>query len=97
MYFTWLHKPVMFDFDPVKDAANIAKHGLSLADLLEFDDAPIIVPDARRDYGEDRFRAFGLIDGQPHSIAFTVRDRLTRLISFRRAHRKEIKRYDPQA
>ncbi len=88
---------MVFEHDPAKDATNVAKHGLSLADFVEFDDAPIIVPDARRDYGEDRYRAFGLIDGEPHSIAFTVRDEAMRLISFRRVHWKEMKRHDPQA
>ena len=65
--------PVKFDFDPAKDGANIAKHGLSMADFAKFDDAATIVPDIRREYGEDRFRAFGLIGGVPHSIAFTMR------------------------
>ena len=45
------------DFDPAKDLANRAKHGLSLADAAELDwDAANIVPDTRFDYGELRSR-----------------------------------------
>jgi uncharacterized protein len=83
-----------FEFDPEKDARNQAKHGLSLADFSGFDADPVVVADDRRDYGEERFRAFGMVDGKPHSIAFTVRGNAMRLISFRRAHAKELKRYD---
>lgn len=53
-----------------------------------------MVEDDRRDYGEQRFRAFGLIDGRPHSVVFTVRGSAMRLISFRRAHAKEWRRYE---
>jgi len=41
-------------FDPAKDAANIAKHGLSLADFAGFDSASITEIDDRYDYGEVR-------------------------------------------
>jgi uncharacterized DUF497 family protein len=50
-------------FDPVKDAANKVKHGLSLADFTGFDDVAISRVDDRYDYGETRFRSLGMIDG----------------------------------
>lgn len=81
-------------FDPTKDEANIAKHGLSLADFMGFDADPVTVADTRRDYGEPRFRGFGRIDGIGHSIAYALRDGNVRLISFRRAHEKEMRRYE---
>ena len=83
-----------FEFDPDKDARNKEKHQLSLGDFAGFDADPVVVEDDRSDYGEQRFRAFGLIDGKPHSIAFTVRGSAMRLISFRRAHSKELRRYE---
>lgn len=83
-----------FEFDPDKDARNLEKHQLSLGDFTGFDAGPVVVADDRRDYGEERFRAFGLIDGKPHSIAFTVRGGAMRLISFRRAHAKELRHYE---
>ncbi len=81
-------------FDLAKDAANLAKHGLSLADYTGFDTAPVVVQDDRYDYGEVRWQAFGRIDGLGHCIVFTVMGETTRLISFRRAHDKEMRRYE---
>ncbi len=59
------------EFDPAKDAANKIKHGLSFADFRGFDSPPQLVVDVRNNYGENRFRAFGRIEGVPHSVAFT--------------------------
>lgn len=76
------------------DAANVAKHGVSLADAAGFDLlAAAVLVDDRRDYGETRFRAFGRIDEQSFCLAFTVRDTTVRPISFRRAHEKEMRKY----
>ena len=55
-------------FDPAKDAANIAKHGLSFADFSGFDAEPTVVADDRRGYGEARFRAFGRVAGAARSL-----------------------------
>ena len=82
------------EFDPDKDAANIAKHGLSLADagMIDLPRAAVMV-DARIDYGEVRYRAFGRIGDEGYCLAFTLRANVLRPISFRRAHEKEMKRY----
>lgn len=85
---------MQIEFDPDKDAANIAKHGLSLADYEGFDTAPTIVIDTRVDYGESRFVALGRIGGVPHAIVYTRRGDLMRLIGFRRAHEKELRRHE---
>ncbi len=82
------------EFDPDKDAANIAKHGVSLSragdlEILAF------IEDDRSEYGETRFRAWGLIEGRYHCLVFTHRNGRVRAISLRRAHKKEIDRYVP--
>lgn len=82
------------EFDPSKDEANVAKHGLSLARAADFLDEVTIVDD-RFDYGETRFRSFGLLDGAPHCLVFTIRDGEIRPISLRRAHEEEYRRYVP--
>lgn len=81
------------EFDPAKDASNIARHGLSLADFAGFDAEPTVLVDDRKDYGEVRYRAFGRIDGRGHCLVFTYRGNDMRLISFRPAHEKEMKRH----
>jgi uncharacterized protein len=81
-------------FDPMKDAINIAKHGLSLGDFRGFDEEPITVVDDRFDYGEQRFQARGLIGGKAFCLIYTETADGIRVISFRRAHAKEMRRYE---
>ena len=81
-------------FDPAKNAANILKHGVSLADFAGFDAAPVEIVDDRFDYGEKRFRAFGRIEGLAYCLVYTPTGDDMRLISFRRAHAKEMRRYE---
>ncbi|MBA3898366.1 MAG: BrnT family toxin [Sphingomonadaceae bacterium] len=73
------------EFDQVKDSANRRKHGLSLGEFGGFDLEPIEIADERRDYGEQRYRAIGKIDGKLHMIAYVRRDDVVRLISFKNA------------
>ncbi|MGW8134163.1 BrnT family toxin [Sphingomonas zeae] len=82
------------EFDPSKDQANVDKHGLSLADAVEFDlTAAVVVSDDRYDYGEVRYRAFGRVEGEARCLVFAVRGSVVRIISYRRAHEKEMRRY----
>lgn len=82
------------EFDPAKNERNIRERGLSFEDFQGFDNAPVVVVDDRREYGETRFRAFGRIDGKGYMIVYTETDTGIRLISFRRAREKEMKRYE---
>lgn len=77
-------------FDPAKDAANIDKHGISLARFVEMEIASV-VEDHR--YDEPRLRTYGRIDGFWYCAAVTKRGDMFRVISLRRAHRKEIERH----
>lgn len=82
----------MSHFDPGKEAKNVEKHHISLerwVDLMML----ALVRDDRFDYGEPRYRAYGLIDGQSYCLVFTVRNGAKRPISLRLAHAKEMKRY----
>ncbi len=83
------------EFDPAKDQANIEKHGISLSRVSEFEILSFIEDD-RKDYGQIRYRAWGLIGGQHFCLAFPHRQGHIRAISLRRAHREEIERYVPQ-
>ncbi|WP_375402732.1 BrnT family toxin [uncultured Sphingomonas sp.] len=81
-------------FDPVKDAINRGKHGLSFTEFAGFDADPAVSLDDRYDYGERRFRAFGRIGGIPHCLVYTETDSGVRAISFRRVHEKEMRRHE---
>jgi len=82
-------------FDPAKNARNIAERGLSFERVaaLDFPTAVYSV-DARRDYGEVRHRALGLVDGRVHVLVFTETEQGIRVISFRKANRREARRYE---
>jgi len=80
------------EFDAAKDQANIAKHGVSLSQAVELEILAVLRDD-RFDHGEERFRAWGLIDDVAHCLAFSTRNNKVRAISLRRAHRKEMDRY----
>jgi uncharacterized protein len=80
------------EFDRAKDAANAAKHGVSLGRASDLE-ILVYIEDNRRLYGETRYRAWGKIDGSYYCLAFTRREGRLRGISLRRAHQKEIDRY----
>lgn len=84
-------------FDPRKNERNIAARGISfeLADEFEWDGA-LVVEDTRKDYGERRFQALGLIAGRLHALVFTPRSGAVHVISLRKANRREVKRFEAQ-
>ena len=85
---------VSYDFDPAKDAANLEKHGVSLA-LAEvlFAGPCVSMSDDRFDYGEVRKVTFGRLEGRLFVCVHTDRGGVRRVISLRRANRREIERY----
>jgi uncharacterized DUF497 family protein len=83
----------MIEFDPSKDAANIAKHGVSLGRAADM--TVLAVVEDTRFVNEPRLRAYGMIDGRAYCLAYTIRNGNVRPISLRRAHAKEIKRHAP--
>ena len=85
-------------FDPIKDAANVAKHGVSLTEALGFEwETAVVWPDTRRDYGEARMVALGYIGLRIMALVFVDRppEKPTerRIISLRKANSREVKRY----
>lgn len=85
-------------FDPAKNERNIATRGISFERAAAFEwDTALIAEDSRRDYGEGRFQALGIIDGRLHVLVFTPRAGKTHVISLRKANQREVKRYEAQA
>jgi len=81
-------------FDATKDAANIAKHGMSLALAAQLEwDAAMIWPDARFAYGECRECALALFGERLFFVSFVDRADGRRVISLRKANPREVKRY----
>jgi uncharacterized protein len=83
-----------FEWDEAKRAINLAKHGLDFADVEKLDWAnAVTIADLRFDYGEERFQAFSWFEDRLLQVTFTVREGVYRLVSFRRASRKERRRH----
>lgn len=81
-------------FDPAKDAINIAKHGVSLASAEQIEWETLWgFEDTRANYGEIRIIGFAYIGVRLHCVVFTDRGDTRRVISLRKANRKEIERY----
>lgn len=84
-------------FDPAKNTRNITARGLSFERVAEFDfETAVFSVDDRRDYGETRQRALGFIDTRLHSLVFVETATGIRVISFRKANRREVERYESQ-
>lgn len=82
------------DFDPTKDAANQARHGVSLALARELDwDAALVWVDERFNYDELRLIALAPKTNTLYYVAFVERGEIQRIISLRRATRREVMHY----
>jgi uncharacterized DUF497 family protein len=83
-----------FEFDPVKSAANHAKHGIDFdaAQSIWSDPHRIEVPARTTD--EQRWIVIGLIDGRCWSAVVTYRDDRIRIISVRRSREGEAALYE---
>jgi uncharacterized protein len=82
------------EFDRDKNIANVAKHGVEMAAAAEFDfETAQMWTDTRKSYGELRTIALGFIGRRLHVLVFTMRARKLRVISLRKANRKERDAY----
>lgn len=85
---------VRYAFDPAKQAHNVERHGVWFDEARAFDwETARVSIDDRRDYGESRWTATGLIGQRLHVMVFTLRETTVRLISLRKANSREIQRY----
>ncbi|MEA3303350.1 MAG: BrnT family toxin [Pseudomonadota bacterium] len=63
---------------------------------LDWDNA-WIYQDERHDYNEIRFVAYSMLDKRLHFVCFTETEDGIRVISFRKANSREVKRYEQEA
>ncbi len=84
----------MFEWNEEKRQHNLLKHGVDLlyaAQIFEGDVVKIV--DDRQDYGETRYLALGMIGDEIFAVVYTLRGENIRLISARKARKKEYDRY----
>lgn len=83
-----------FTWSETKRAANLKAHGLDFVDAPRvFEGVTFTFEDDRFSYGEQRFVTLGLLAGVPVSIAHTETNHEIRIISFRKATKRETSIY----
>ena len=81
-----------YEWDENKRALNLLYHNLDFREVDYFDwDA---ATRRRSDRGNEvRHTATGMFRGKLHTVVYTEREGLTRIISFRRANKQEVRRH----
>lgn len=85
---------VEFEFDPVKSAANEAKHGLDFVGAQELWSDGMRVEVPARVVDEPRWLVIGRIGEQHWSAVVTYREERARIISVRRSRAEEVAIYE---
>jgi uncharacterized protein len=79
-----------FEWDDAKSERNRRERGFDFATAALIFAGPVqTIVDERRDYGEERIIAIGEIDGEVLVLVYADRGQVRRIISARRANRKE--------
>ena len=85
-------------YDSNKNKRNIKQRGLSFDRVADLDwDNAWIYEDDRNEYNEIRFIAYSMLDKRLHFVCFTETKDGIRIISFRKANSREVKRYEQEA
>ena len=85
-----------FEWDPNKEATNLAKHGIDFVDASEiFEDPQYLEEESTRPmHGEERYKGIGTTLGKVYAVIFTYRQNRRRIISARKARPDERRKYD---
>lgn len=85
---------MIFEWDAAKSARNARQRGLSFEVATALFDSPTLeIADNRRDYGEARIRAIGIVRGAVLVCVYVDRAGRRRIVSLRVANRKERNAY----
>jgi uncharacterized DUF497 family protein len=84
-----------FEWNRVKAAANLAKHGVNFEQAREAFDDPFAIDfvDDREDYGEHRLILVGMVESRLLVVVHTLRRDKVRIISAREAQPHEQRQY----
>lgn len=86
----------MFELDESKNRRKLEKHGIAFEDVLSVfgNREALALEDNRRDYGEPRHIVLCPLQDVLVHVTYTVRGGNIRLISARRASRREKREYE---
>ncbi len=84
-------------FDSAKNVLNIELRDLSFERAADFEfETALFSQDLRHDYGEVRMRALGWLDKRMHALVFVETKLGIRVVSFRKANKREVSIYESQ-
>lgn len=86
-----------FEYDPLKSAANKAKHGIDFDEAQGLWDDERLIQAPARMADEPRTIAIGRIARLHWAVIFTWRGDVIRIISVRRARKEEVEKYETQS
>jgi uncharacterized DUF497 family protein len=88
---------VEISFDSAKSERNVTDRSLpfTLVKQMEWSGA-VIKEDVRKNYGERRYLALGMIGDRLHALVFTPRADKVHVISLRKANQREVKDYEQE-
>ena len=84
------------EWDKAKSASCFEQRGFDFAYVMRafLDPNRFVRQDQRWDYGEDRFQLVGRIGDRVFVVIYTVRASAIRIISARKANRREVQEYE---
>jgi len=84
-----------YEWDLVKQELNQARRGISFNLVHAFEwEAALTGEDKRTDYGESRFISIAPISRRLFVLVWTPRGEAVRVISLRKANKREVRLYD---
>ena len=88
-----------FEWDYTKSDACLAQRGFDFAYVVRafLDRDRIVDQDRRWNYGEDRYRLLGAIEGRLFVVIYTMRGAVVRIVSARKANAREVREYEQNA
>jgi uncharacterized DUF497 family protein len=90
-----MNTEIILEWDEEKRQRNIAERGIDFVDAVEvlLDPKMTLYRDVRKNYGENRFNAYGISKGRHLRICFTPRNGKFRIITIFKVHEKEWRKH----
>lgn len=83
-----------YEWDSCKNQVNIEDRAIPFELVNELDWDSVIQAQDKRIEHELRIRAYGLIGGRLFCLVYTMRGQACRVISLRKANRREVRDYE---
>ena len=88
-----MNEDISFEWDENKRNATLEKHGLDFIDAVKIFKGDVLTARSPHE-DEDRWIAIGLLEGTLIAVIYTLRGGIYRIITARRARKKERDLYD---